>query len=185
MSSRLPIQDFCIDAIKSLQDSQVPTLWAITDTSKPRNCMSSVNEVLKSQCYQALRLRGPVTESQVSIQYSRFQTASTRIQWLALLKSILVQFKSHVFLILDMAAILPDDDEQDQLEFIGELRKLAEELPQLNTHLHLKILVFAYEPKWLELFPDNIEDHVIPVRTIKHKGRVARGGMHKIKLPCR
>jgi hypothetical protein len=84
-----------------------------------------------------------------------------------------------------MAAFLPDDNEQDQLEIIGELRKLAEELSKLNTHLHLKILVFAYEPKWLELFPNNIEDCVIPVRTMKHKGRVVRGGMHKVTLPRR
>jgi hypothetical protein len=111
--SRRALRGFCTGIIEQLRESQVQCIWALklpfskeheTETGSGR--LISPVDVLKHITMQALKLSpGTKTEKTASLNCSKFHTATSNQEWLALFGSALGSLAGPTYIIIDLEVL--------------------------------------------------------------------------------
>lgn len=166
-TSKYAIQDFGVDVIQALTAGNVPTIRALTNLTHSRSKIdSTIITTLKYLTYQALRLSGMKTEKQLSIQYSRFQTAKNHQEWLQLLEQVLTSVGKQVYLVVDLAAA---HDCNDEFDLIKELDDMIDRFNENSPTVTLKLVLLAYDLSWFGRIPGETSPKVVTVKGIHSK----------------
>lgn len=160
-SLRSAIKDFGIDAIRALIRSNIPTVWALEGVDKEQASWSST-DLLKYLTWQALG-KCSLTEKQMSMRYSRFQTAQTPNEWMTFFKEVVQYIGGQLYLVVDLAAIQASLISADGFNIIRELGEMiAEKREEIATML--KIIIISYDTDWSRISPSEIYGSIIPVK---------------------
>lgn len=160
-SLRSAIKDFGVDAIRALIRSDIATVWALEGADKEQSSWSST-DLLKYLTWQVLG-KCDLTEKQVSVRYSQFQTAQKPNEWMALFKEVVKCIGGVLYLVIDLAAVQGSLIRADGFNIIRELSKMvAEKREEVATIL--KIVIMSYDTNRSRISPSEIYGSIIPVK---------------------
>ncbi|KAK3681335.1 hypothetical protein B0T22DRAFT_523487 [Podospora appendiculata] len=107
-SSRKVVQDFCVEAIEQLQNTDIPVLWALnrTNSINSSNNPFSTIDLLKYLTLQALQHnKDPGTEKTMAWRCAQFHRATTPQEWFDLFQAVVSSFGRQVYLVVDLETV--------------------------------------------------------------------------------
>jgi hypothetical protein len=172
-TSRLAMQDFCVDVIQCLNASAVPAVWALMNFNKSKSgSMSSTTDLMKYITFQALRLMGALkTEKQMALRYSQFHTARTSKEWLDIFRQVVEHLGGQIYIVVDLATVRASLEDVQGFNFILELSKMLEDASEQGMATKIKVMLVVYEAEWSIILPSEISGSIIPVKAMRQKRR--------------
>ncbi|KAK5050929.1 hypothetical protein LTR84_003488 [Exophiala bonariae] len=131
-STRLDIKDFCVDVVEYLRRTEIAVLWALKGLDSTSASNMTEIDILKNLIHQALQIRSAKqstgVDTLVAQQLPNFLNASSKEDWLTMLKGALSTFAA-VYIVVDTKVISPSDPKSSTVpDMAGEL---------INTFLRL------------------------------------------------
>jgi hypothetical protein len=151
--SRFPVKIFCLDLAWLMLEAKVPVLWALKPSSVTCLENSSTEEVMKCLVVQALsiivgnRNRQGLREEQMSDLRTKFQAASTLLEWVETLGLVLSLCQMPEICILIDCHVLSTAEQEtsaSQFDLAQALLTLQQRLRNRHCITVIKTLLVSY-----------------------------------------
>lgn len=158
---------FCVNIIQQLQSKNIPVVWALrgpqNDADQGR---ASSTDLFKHLILQAFKLsQDSTTESTMSLQCAQFHRANVEHDWLQLLGSALLQARSQVYLIVDLAVIDHNLLPSEGFSWFTAFQQLFAEMAKRSPRLQVKVLLIGNSVSFGASEADTVpSDIVVPIR---------------------
>lgn len=171
------IKDFLTDAVVCIRQSDVPVIWALKTVDLIDFRMTLV-DLLKYLTCQALKLQHMPTESSLSLNCARFQSARDEKEWFNLLAASLASLK-QVYIILDLELLsLKLVDVTGSFSLPAAFSELFKQLAQRSPNIVVKVMLVSYGSSVLDAADEQSQNCLILVnrrRLQKHtKSRIIK-----------
>ncbi|KAF3017118.1 hypothetical protein E8E14_009421 [Neopestalotiopsis sp. 37M] len=158
---RAAIRDFGVDAIRALTRSEITTVWALEGADREKSRWNSA-DFLRYLTWQVLR-NSKLTEKQMSVRYSQFQTVQTPMEWMRLFREVVKRVDGQLYLIVDLAVMQASLATVDGFNIINELNELIRSSAQERNFV-LKTIVLTYDTDWNRMLPSALDSSIIAVK---------------------
>jgi hypothetical protein len=158
---RAAIRDFGVDAIRTLTRSEITTVWALEGADREKSRWNSA-DFLRYLTWQVLR-NSKLTEKQMSVRYSQFQTAKTPMGWMRLFREVVKHVGGQLYLIVDLAVMQASFATVDGFNIINEFNELIQTSAQ-DRNFVLKIIILTYDADWHRMLPSELGGSIIAVK---------------------
>lgn len=104
-TTRYQVKDFCVDAIKLLQSSKIPVIWALKTVEQSVMEALSAIDLLKDLTSQALRLNIALhNERSLGLSCTKLLGAGSETDWLDVLATVLAGLP-QIYIVIDIEAV--------------------------------------------------------------------------------
>ncbi|KUJ14696.1 uncharacterized protein LY89DRAFT_671120 [Mollisia scopiformis] len=161
--TRHEAQDFAVDAIDFIAQSQAPLVWILNIHEGRANSDIMLSDVLKALILQILKMNHTMlTERSLSLSAARFQSATTDAEWIALLGTVL-EGLPYVYMIIDTEVV-----GNQYAKWSETFNMLFDELRSRNIGNIIKVALVWYRQKPADLAG---VDKTIKIRASAPSGR--------------
>jgi hypothetical protein len=139
-ATRHQAQDFAIDAIDFIARSQTPIVWVLNVNDYSEKSEIILINILKHLILQILKMNHTLlTEKSLSLSAARFQSATTEVEWIRLLGSVLERLP-YVYMIIDTEIL----GNQCEAKWSETFNRLFQELKTRNIETTIKVALIWY-----------------------------------------
>ncbi|KAK3327020.1 hypothetical protein B0T19DRAFT_150873 [Cercophora scortea] len=192
-TSRKNVQDFCVEVIEQLQNTDVPVLWALNrtnyttatndNTSTTTTATSSpfsIIDLLKYLTLQALQLNKTLrTEKTMAWRCAQFQSARTPQEWFNLFQAVINSFGRQVYLVVDLETVDVALRTHDGFNLVSAMMNAvaSNDPPSANHPTKQKVLVAMYRASSFGCVTGDVSESaaVVPVKISGQRRQQAKG----------
>lgn len=161
-SNQTTVKDFLTDAIVCIRASNVPVVWAIKTLGSTDSRMTLV-DLLRYLTCQILKLQRMPTESAMSLECAKFQSARGEHEWFNLLAASLANLK-HVYIIMDLELLSQKlENVSDNFELSAAFWGLFGELGRRSPNTVVKVMLVSYGSNVFNTFDERSKGNLILV----------------------
>ena len=160
--SQTNVKDFLADSIMCIRQSNVPVIWALKTLDSTDFRMSLV-DLLKYLTYQALKLQHMPTESSLSLNCARFQSARDENEWFNLLAASLASLK-QIYIIMDLELLSSElATTTDNFSLPVAFSELFNQLGKRSPDTVAKVMLVSYGSSVLNMADEKHQRSLILV----------------------
>ncbi|USP80425.1 hypothetical protein yc1106_07699 [Curvularia clavata] len=144
--SRFIMRDFCVDIVEQMKQAGVPYLLAMkTSQISEASGLVSTSQLMKYLIKQAISIkRERQSEKTMALSCAMFHDASTDTEWFSLLASVLADFGTTVYIIVDLCLLDDSIDRINHFSWISAFEQYFENLTARGSTTRIKVLFISY-----------------------------------------